>query len=120
MIHTIHIPRWLPTSDNKLTGCHWAVSRSKKAGDMNMIAVTAHNQKIPKAQGKRRVEIVLTIAKSKKGRRPDPTNFYKSVMDALVGLGYLIDDNSKHMEHLPTRLETGDETATTIYLTDIY
>jgi hypothetical protein len=119
MIHTIHIPNWLPTSDNKLSGCHWNSARTRKIGDMNMIADCVYKLGIPKAQGKRMVEIVLTIGKGKRGRRPDPTNFYKSVMDALVQIDQLIDDNSEYMSHLPTRIEKGEITSTTIYLTDL-
>lgn len=117
MKHTIYIENWLPTSDNKLMGNRWEADRLKKI-DTQMIFASAHLQKIPKATGKRIVAIILTIGKSKRGRRPDPTNFYKSPLDALVKCDYLIDDNSEYLEHIPTKVIAGDKTSTTIHLTD--
>lgn len=116
--HTITIPNWLPTSDNELGG-HWAKARDKKIVDAQMINAYALKYGIPKATGKRIVRIVLVIGKHKRGRLPDPTNFYKSTCDALKACGMLIDDNSTWMEHLPTEVIRGEHTETIIHLHDV-
>jgi len=84
--------------------------------DTQMIRVYAHKLNIPPATGRRQVEIILYA--QGRGRRPDPTNYYKSTMDALNNGKLLIDDSQKWMEHLPTKIMPGKK-ATTIILTDL-
>ena len=118
MKYTITIPNWLPTSDNKLNG-HWAKVKRHKLADMQMIWAYANKCGVPKAEVKRILRIVLVIGKHKKGRLPDPQNFYKSVCDSLVKSGMLIDDNTTWMEHMPTEILRSNETATIIHLHDV-
>jgi len=114
--YIIYIPNWHPTSDNKLKG-KW--SHRKKTSDMQMMATYALKARVPKATGRREVEIILTVAHGTSGRRPDPTNYYKSTLDGLARTGYLIDDSTKWLQHKPTRVEMGEAKATTIKLTDM-
>lgn len=116
MIHRIIIPNWHPTSVNKLMG-HWGAAGRKKTADMQMMATYAHNAKIPKATGKRRLEIEMHIKGA--GRTPDPDNFFKSVCDGLKRSGYLIDDGEKWVEITPARFFRGKIKATTLILTDL-
>jgi len=114
MNYIIHIPNWHPTKLNKLMGNGFAASR-KKAGDMCMIS--AYCQKVPKATGKRRVDMTITLGKGQRGGDPDA--YFKSTNDALVRLGLLKDDNRQWLQLEPIMYERAERPATTIVLRDI-
>ena len=113
--HTINIPNWHPTRLNTLMENRWSASRKKKA-DAQMMAVYAYNAKIPKATGKRIVEILITLTR---GRSPDPDAFHKTVLDGLTSTGYLKDDSEKWAHCPPAKFMRGKQKATQIVLTDI-
>ena len=60
-----------------------------------MVAVYCHQAGVPKASGKRRVSVTILQPASTPGRMPDPDNLLKSLLDALVQAGMLVDDSSK-------------------------
>lgn len=115
----LHIPNWWPTRLNTLLSSHWRKSSRMKNSDMQMIAVYAHKNGITKAAGKRLVEIIITVDKSRRGKAPDADAFYKSTWDALVTARLLIDDNNTYLDHKPTIVQRGEGNSTTIKLTDI-
>lgn len=112
----INIPHWIPTSVNKLMSNHWASANRIKKADAQMIAVYAHKQGIPRAEGKRSVQTILTYHR---GRACDPDNIQKSLNDALVKCGLLVDDSHIWLETKPVIIKRGKAKHTTIILEDI-
>lgn len=92
--YTVRIPNWMPTSLNKLLG-NWRRRARLKKADQQMVAVYCHQAGVPKASGKRRVNVTILQPASTPGRMPDPDNLLKSLLDALVQAGMLVDDSSK-------------------------
>lgn len=103
--YTIIIPHWHPTPLNKLIHKHWGRTMRLKHADAQMIGTYAHIVNIPKATGKRSVRLIIILGKGQ--RACDPDAYYKSPLDALVKLGYLIDDNRQNLELLPTAFQRG-------------
>lgn len=113
----IHIPRWHPVTLNRLMNSH-PMSRSRlKLADLQMIGAYAVKAKVPKATGRRRLEIVITLGKGQ--RAPDPDAYFKVTNDALVRLGFLRDDSRTWLDLMPVRYERAIEKATTLILTEI-
>ena len=94
---TIEIPRWHPVPLNKLMNCHWGKRDRLKKDDQQMIF--GYTRNIPKAEGKRRVSLHITLDKGQ--RAFDPDAYTKSLNDALVAVGMLVDDNRQHVELMP-------------------
>jgi len=116
--HTIRIPRWKPVLTNTLMGNHWAKAAKLKKADMQMVSAYCLQAGIPRAKGKRRVELVVEIAG--RGRTPDPDSMWKSLLDALKQAGMLVDDSGKWCEIVPPQIiRKAKETATTIQLTEL-
>jgi len=80
-----------------------------------MIHAYAYNVKVPKAEGKRKVEITHS---QPLGRFPDPDNLYKVVNDSLVKLGFLKDDSDKWLENSPVKQIRGKK-FTVITITEV-
>lgn len=102
---TIYIERWHPTTINKLLGSHFGMRHKMKKVDAEMIA--AYSRHVPKAVGKRKVEIMIYV--EGKGRRADPDAYFKSTLDALVKNRLLTDDNSQGCELLPLQIHNGKQ-----------
>lgn len=113
----IHIENWHPTPLNKLINCHWSTAHKRKRSDMQMIGAYAFKAKIPKATGKRRLELIITLGRGQ--RACDPDAYFKSAVDAMVRLKLLKDDNRQWLELMPIRFEKAKEKATTIILTGL-
>lgn len=116
---TLHIPRYHPPKVNELLGAHHMKAARMKKQCVMVFWDSILEQKLVKASGRRLVEIIITVASSKPGRRPDPDAFYKATNDALVQCNMLVDDSTRWCEHKPTIIVSGDIDATTIRLTDI-
>ncbi len=113
MPHEIIVENWHPTRLNQLLNCyHWSQSNKMKKADAAMIS--AYSRHIPKAEKKRRVELILTMAP--KQRCADVDAFWKSTLDALVKCRLLIDDNHKWCEIAPVVFERGKAKRTVIKL----
>ena len=95
---------------------HWSEANRRKKSDAQMLAVCAYNAKIPKATGKRRVEIIITRTR---GRKADPDAYHKSVLDGLTRTGYLKDDSQEWAECPPALILSGKQKSTTIKITDL-
>lgn len=116
--HRVVIPDWRPWPDNKLAGgIHWATRKDRKGRDKNMVAAYARIAGTPKATGKRRVQLEIVL--SGRQKKTDPMAYAKSLLDSLVHCGLLVDDTTEYVEWIPPVYRRGDETVTTIVLTDI-
>ena len=94
MIQTLRLPGWHPTRANVLLRVHWA-KRSRLLGqDQQTVGILGRQQGILKAEGKRRVSLIIQHART----APDPDALLKSLFDALVKCGYLIDDKGQWCE----------------------
>ncbi len=115
----IEIPQWHPAKLNQLVGCHWAVRSKLKKRDWQIIALYAsgYRSMATTAAGKRRVSLVITLAPRQRGG--DPDSYWKSLLDALVHAGLLVDDSPKWCELGPVEYRRGSEMATTIILEDL-
>jgi Holliday junction resolvase RusA-like endonuclease len=98
-------------------GGHWAVAARRKKADAQMIAVYGRN--VPKAAGKRRVELEIILKPRHRGG--DVDSYWKSTLDGLKRAGLIVDDNRQHCEISQPTYSRGTETnwGTVIRLTDI-
>jgi Holliday junction resolvase RusA-like endonuclease len=114
----IEVPLWRPATVNDLTkrSNHWSRAARIKQRDLELVACYSIVAKVPKAIGKRRVGLEIVKAR---GRFPDPDNVWKSLLDALVLLGLLIDDSAKWCELTPPVFTRGPMTRTVITLTEM-
>lgn len=91
------IEQWHPARLNALTSQHWAKRNRAKKADKRVVGLEALAQGITPATGRRRVSLTIGVAKGK--READPDAYWKSLLDALVDAGLLIDDNRDGVEH---------------------
>lgn len=112
--YTLTIPNWHPTRLNQLL-THWAVANKRKKSDYQLVWGYAHT--LPKARGKRRLELTIILGPGQ--RAADPDAYFKVICDALVKLGLLTDDNRQGVELAPVIYRRGKEKATIIRLTDM-
>lgn len=108
---------WHPVTLNALLCAHWSVRGRLKRGDRDLVGIYAKMAGVPKARGRRRVSLVLTMAPRQ--RRPDPDAFWKSTLDSLVHAGLLVDDSPKWCELGTVEFSRGEARETRIMLVDI-
>ena len=101
---TIKIDNLQPTPLNKLLG-NWRAAMGLKKKDRNIIAW--HCLNLPKASQKRRVTLTIILGKGQRGCDPDA--YFKSMLDALVHAGMLVDDSYKWIELAPVKFIRGDK-----------
>ena len=116
-IHTLVIDRWAPARLNQSAGYHWSRKHKQKKFDRQLILLESIQQRIPKADGKRQVN--LYVEGFLRGRLPDPDSFWKSLLDGLVGAGLLIDDSQEWCEMGRTTIKRSPTPKTIIVLEDI-
>lgn len=114
MEHVIHIPQWRPATLNQLMG-HWSKTHKLKKSDRQIIA--HYCKDTPKATGKRRVSLHISL----KGRqqKADPDAYWKSLLDALVACGQLINDNDANVELGTVTYDREVQAGTVITLTEV-
>ena len=117
MTHTVWIPAWHPARTNELLTVHWAAAGRRKRADKEMVAGYCKQADVLKATGKRRVS--LTIVVKPKQRRADPDSHWKSLLDALVACGMLVNDSPKWVELAPVVYERAADWGTRITLEDV-
>lgn len=117
--YVLTIPHWMPTSDNKLNGTNRFLAAKLKRDDATIVWGYMMEDRIPTALGKRKVEVLLMC--KPRGRKPDPTNCAKSLLDAMVKCRLLIDDSQDWCEYITPKVERGTEQVwgTRITITDI-
>ena len=115
-IHTLVIPNWIPVRLNELMKNRWRCAELKRQ-DTAFVILYSRIQGIPRATGKRRVTLEITFGKHAKAGDPDAYN--KSLLDALVNAGLLVNDTYNSVEVMPARYFHAKETSTTIILEDL-
>jgi hypothetical protein len=115
--HTLTIDNWHPARLNSWDGRHWSARARAKKNDAAVVALLALQQGLPKAVGKRRVTLRLTLAKGQ--RAGDPDAYWKSLCDALKHARLLVDDNRQHCVLEPVVFERGPRRKTVVTLEDI-
>ncbi len=115
MKHTIMIPGWAPVTLNQLIGRHWRVVARLKKSDRQTVALYARD--VPRATGKRRVTLRLTLAPRQRATDPDAS--WKVLLDSLVACGALVNDNRQNVELAPVEFVRGKARVTEIFLEDI-
>jgi len=113
--HRLTIDRWHPPRINEWDGYHWSRRAKLKRSDRDLVAVMGLI--IPRAEGKRRVSLVLTLAPRQRGGDPDA--YWKSLLDALTTCGLLVDDSRQWCELGTVEFERGQRRATEIVLEDM-
>ena len=108
----IKIEGWHPAPLNKLMACRWKAAKLKKRDKVEVRYASNH---IPKAIIKRRVELTIELGKGQ--RACDPDAYFKSLGDALVNAGLLVNDSHKWVEWMPVKFTRGKK-STTIRLYD--
>lgn len=90
--YEIVIPDWTPTLTNQLLkASHWAQAHRLKEADARLVGVYARLSGVPRASGPRRVD--LAVRGWRVGNLPDRDAFWKSLLDALVLCGMLVNDD---------------------------
>ena len=115
--YRLRIERWLPSSLNSLMRRSIHVRMKLERIDKNMVCAYAFQNRIPKALGRRRVDLHMTLQGRDRERDVDAN--WKSTLDSLVAAGMLIDDHRRYCELGDVTYERGAERATLIVLTDL-
>jgi hypothetical protein len=115
--HVLAIDRWQPTRLNQLLHEHWGKANRRKKADRELVGFYALIGKVPPATGPRRVSLRITLAPGQ--RAGDPDSYWKSTLDALVGVGLLLDDNRQNCELGGIDFDRGPERSTAILLEDL-
>ena len=115
-VHTFTVPRYLPPSVNRLLAINHRGRKRLKDECAGFVRLYAHQAGVPPAAGRRRVDLLLTLAG--RGRPPDPDNILKSLLDGLVRAGLLRDDGPGQCELGTVSYSRGPSRATTVTLTD--
>lgn len=114
---TLTIERWYPSTINQLLRSVRMRIRRKKL-DREVIMAHAWQQKIPKAQGKRRVSVHIVLGKGK--RAADADAYHKSLLDACKHAGIIVDDTSRYVELAPVTFSRNSiQPGTVITLEDL-
>ncbi len=115
MRYEITIPNYRFPSLNSLLSGHWSKRMKLKREAKEM--VRTYGTFIPYAEGKRRVDLYITLSARQKKRDPDGEG-WKALFDALTHSKLLIDDSEEYVEMGTITYDRG-ETKTVIYLTDL-
>jgi len=117
--HVLKLDAWHPVRLNRFTDRHWTVRSRLKKADRKRIAMEAAIQGVPKAEGRRRVDLLIVLAKGQ--RAPDSDAFDKALRDSLVHAGLLTDDNREGLEDGEVAFERTRDAShwTVITLTDV-
>ncbi len=111
------IDNWHPARLNSWDGRHWSVRARAKKFDRDLIGLEAIRQGIVKANGPRRVSLLIVLGKGQRG--PDPDSLWKSTNDALVAAGLLVQDDRFHVELGTVTFSRGQTKRTEIVLEDV-
>jgi hypothetical protein len=115
-VHTLTVPSWHPSTVNALMRSVRGRIRLKKQ-DRELITVYARLAGVPRAEGRRRISLNITLGPGQ--RACDPDAYWKSLLDGLVVAGLLVDDNRNWCELGEVRFDRGPARATTITLEEL-
>jgi hypothetical protein len=113
--YRMDIPGWRPALINDLVGRHPMAIHKRKGRDLKQVATACLVFGVPKATTRRRVRLTIS---GRYGRFPDDDSPFKSVLDALVRCGALVDDSREWCECDEPRFVRGPR-FTVIELEDI-
>jgi hypothetical protein len=113
----VTIPDWHPLSLNQMIGFNKFVVTRRKHKDAGLVGAACLLAGVPRATGKRRVTLTITLGPRQKGRDPDA--WHKSTCDSLTSCGALVDDSREWVELPPVQYERGERRSTRITLEDI-
>lgn len=116
-IYKLRIERWHPSTLNKLMRGKIHARIKMEAIDKNMVAGYVYQNRIPRAQSRRRVDLHLTLAP--RNKEADVDAYWKITLDALKSCGMLVDDHRQYCQLGEVTFERGAERATLITLTDL-
>jgi hypothetical protein len=114
--YVLRIADWHPATLNQLLSGVRKRIRLKKA-DRDLVGWYARLAGIPSATGKRRVSLRLTLGPRQRGADPDA--YWKSLLDALVSCGLLVNDTPRWVELGPVSYRRGQERATEVTLEEL-
>lgn len=118
MSYVITISEWNPATINQLLAGHWSKGAKLKKHDKRIVWTASLECKVPKATVKRLVGLTINLGKGQ--RACDPDAYWKSLLDALVKCGMLVNDSPKWVELLPVKYtRDGGKKHTIITLTDM-
>ena len=115
--HVLVIPKWHPARINQWEGRHWTVKARLKKSDQEIVWTYSRLAGLPTAEGKRRVRLTIVLGPRQRGGDPDA--YWKSLLDALVCAGQLVDDSRQWVTTCPVKYERSAERATRIELEDL-
>jgi hypothetical protein len=113
----VFIDGYQPCTLNEMIGRHPMVIHRRKKKDRGVIAAAFLIARVPRATTKRRVTLTITLGPRQ--REHDDDNVWKSLLDACVFIGALVDDKPKWLERMPVQYERGERRSTRITLEDI-
>jgi hypothetical protein len=113
--YTITIPDHTPLALNRLLRIHPRRRGKVLRGEANLVAAYAYLTGVPRATGRRRVALQVTMP----GCGIDPDAAWKSLLDALVTCGLLRDDSAAWCELGPVAITRGAYRKTIIILEDM-
>jgi Holliday junction resolvase RusA-like endonuclease len=115
--YRLTIDNWRPATLNRLMRGKIRTRIKLSEIDKNMVCAYAIHHRIPRALGRRRVDLLITL----KGRdkEADVDAYWKSTLDSLVNAGMLIDDHRAYCELGDVTFNRGERRSTTISLTDL-
>jgi hypothetical protein len=114
--HLITIPGWRPATVNQLLRTVRGRIRYKKL-DRALITAYGRLAAVPPATVRRRVSAHITLGPGQKAADPDA--YWKSLLDALVQAGMLVDDDAEGVEFGPVTFGRGPSWGTAIALEDL-
>lgn len=113
----------LPVNINRRERAHWTGRHTESKRVEQYVWAMSKAARIPKAGGDRRA-VHMEFVKPLTNRRPDDApnlqSRSKPVLDALVRLGYLVDDSPAWLEwHTPTETRSADGPRTVVTITEV-
>lgn len=111
----VRIENWHPARLNQLMVNRWKKHDLRRLDD-DMVSAMCRFFQVPKATGKRRVSLEITLGPR---MRADPDCWWKSLLDALKNCGMIMDDNSKWVELGGVVVTHGPRRETLITLEDL-
>jgi hypothetical protein len=113
----VEIPGFRPISLNVLLRTHWAKRTGLAASTLLIVGYHLKSAGVPKAAGRRRVGMRITLAGRDKPL--DDDNAWKLVLDTCVATRVLVDDRREYVERTPVEYDRGPHRKTVIILEDI-
>lgn len=113
------IPHWHPATLNALLDVHWAKAGRLKYGDAELLAGCLILAGVTAATRKRRLTYTIVYDRTVSGRKADSDAHDKSLRDALVTCGALLDDSLKWLDAEKPLRDVGPCKETRIILEDI-